>query len=60
MNITTAACLRPNCERKRVEPVIEVQKLLGEVRDAWAEMLSKHGGDRPVVSRNGDRGGRCF
>jgi flagellar protein FliS len=36
--------------RKRVEPVIEVQKLLGEVRDAWAEMLSKHGGDRPVVS----------
>ena len=36
--------------RKRVEPVIEVEKLLGEVRDAWAEMLSKHGGARPVAS----------
>jgi flagellar protein FliS len=36
--------------KKRVEPVIEVQRLLGEVRDAWAEMLSKHGGDRPAAS----------
>jgi flagellar protein FliS len=25
--------------RKRVEPVIEVERLLGEVRNAWAEML---------------------
>jgi flagellar protein FliS len=25
--------------RKRVEPVIEVERLLNEVRDAWAEML---------------------
>ena len=35
--------------RKQVEPVIEVEKLLGEVRDAWAEMLDKHGGARPVA-----------
>jgi flagellar protein FliS len=25
--------------RKQVEPVVEVERLLGEVRDAWAEML---------------------
>ena len=25
--------------RKQVEPVIEVERLLGEVRNAWAEML---------------------
>ena len=25
--------------RKQVEPVVEVEKLLGEVRNAWAEML---------------------
>ena len=35
--------------RKKVEPVIEVEKLLSEVRDAWAEMLTKHGGARPVA-----------
>lgn len=29
---------------KRVEPVIEVEKLLRELRDAWAEMLNKQGG----------------
>jgi len=28
--------------RKRVEPVIEVERLLGEVRSAWAEMLRRH------------------
>lgn len=27
--------------RKDVEPVIEVERLLREVRDAWAEMLTK-------------------
>lgn len=27
--------------RKEVEPVIEVERLLREVRDAWAEMLRK-------------------
>jgi flagellar protein FliS len=36
--------------RKRVEPLIEVEKLLGEVRDAWAEMLRKHGGAKPAAS----------
>jgi len=25
--------------QKRVEPVIEIERLLGELRDAWAEML---------------------
>jgi flagellar protein FliS len=27
--------------RKQVEPVVEVERLLREVRDAWAEMLRK-------------------
>jgi flagellar protein FliS len=27
--------------RKKVEPVIEVERLVREIRDAWAEMLSK-------------------
>ncbi len=30
--------------RKQVEPVIEVERLLREVRDSWAEMLPKHSG----------------
>lgn len=28
--------------RKQVEPVIEVERLVRELRDAWAEMLSKY------------------
>ncbi len=28
--------------QKKVEPVMEVEKLLREVRNAWAEMLQKH------------------
>ena len=28
--------------KKQVEPLIEVTRLLGEVRDAWAEMLRNH------------------
>ena len=28
--------------RKQVEPVIEVERLLRELREAWAEMLNKH------------------
>ena len=28
--------------RKQVAPVVEVEKLLREVRNAWAEMLQKH------------------
>ena len=28
--------------RKDVQPVIEVEKLLGDIRDAWAEMLQKN------------------
>ncbi len=30
--------------RKEVAPVIEVERLLRDVRDAWAQMLSKHEG----------------
>ncbi len=30
--------------RKQVEPVIEVERLVRELRDAWAEMLCKHDG----------------
>lgn len=35
--------------RKRVEPVIEVERLVRELRDAWAQMLTQQGatsGDR--------------
>jgi len=35
--------------RKQVEPLIEVEKLFGEVRDAWAEMLCKQGGATPAT-----------
>jgi flagellar protein FliS len=33
--------------RKDPAPIVEVEKLLGELRDAWAEMLRKLGGDLP-------------
>ena len=29
--------------RKQVEPIVEVEKLVRELRDAWAEMLSQGG-----------------
>ncbi len=29
--------------RKRVEPVIEVERLIQELRDAWAQMLTQQG-----------------
>jgi flagellar protein FliS len=28
--------------QKQVEPVIEIERLLGDVRDAWAEMMKQH------------------
>jgi flagellar protein FliS len=28
--------------RKQVAPVVEVERLVRELRDAWAEMLNKH------------------
>jgi flagellar protein FliS len=37
--------------RKQVEPVIEVERLLGEVRNAWAEMLLKQEPSRPETIR---------
>jgi len=38
--------------RKQVEPVLEVERLLREVRDAWAEMLSRRDGTAGPASRN--------
>lgn len=32
--------------RKNIAPVIEVEKLLGELREGWSEMLIKQGGGR--------------
>ena len=34
--------------RKQVEPVIEVERLVRELRDAWAEMLNKHDGTASI------------
>ncbi len=31
--------------RKQIEPVIEVERLIRELRDAWAEMLCKQGAE---------------
>lgn len=35
--------------RKQEAPVIEVERLLGELRAGWAEMLSKQGGAVPAA-----------
>lgn len=34
--------------RKQVEPVIEVERLVRELRDAWAEMLNKQDNVGPI------------
>ena len=34
--------------RKQVEPVIEVERLVGELRDAWSEMLRQQDSAAPV------------
>jgi flagellar secretion chaperone FliS len=34
--------------RKRIEPVVEVERLVRELRDAWAEMLSQQDTSGPV------------
>ena len=34
--------------RKQVEPVLEVERLVRELRDAWAEMLTKQ--DSPTIA----------
>ena len=39
--------------RKDPAPIAEVEKLLGELRDAWAEMLRKLGGERPADPTGG-------
>lgn len=36
--------------RKQVEPVVEVERLVMELRDAWAEMLGKYDPSVPVTS----------
>ncbi|MBI2510765.1 MAG: flagellar export chaperone FliS [Opitutae bacterium] len=33
--------------RKDEQPIVEVERLLGEVRNAWAEMLSKNDSNAP-------------
>jgi len=38
--------------RKQVEPVIEVERLLGDVRGAWAEMLKQQDGKASTSIRN--------
>ena len=42
--------------RKQVEPLIEVENLLGDVRNAWAEMLRKQGAN--VSGRKDDAEGK--
>lgn len=37
--------------QKKEEPVIEVERLLRELRDAWAEMLRKHDSSGPASMR---------
>ena len=32
--------------KKRIEPIIEVEHFLQELRDAWAEMIRKEEGNR--------------
>jgi flagellar protein FliS len=39
--------------RKQVAPVIEVERLIGELRDGWAEMLAKQGSGRPAEAVRG-------
>jgi len=34
--------------QKQVEPVVEVEGFVRELRDAWAEMLSKHDGSSTI------------
>ena len=34
--------------RKQVAPVVEVERLLGELRAGWAEMLAKQNGSQPA------------
>ncbi len=49
----TRRLLQANLQKK-VEPVIEVERLVTELRDAWAEMLGKHDGSgRPAVASGG-------
>jgi len=37
--------------QKKEEPIVEVERLLREVRDAWAEMLRKHDSSGPAGMR---------
>jgi flagellar protein FliS len=39
--------------RKQVEPVIEVEGLVRELRDAWAQMLTKHDDSVPIERMRG-------
>jgi flagellar protein FliS len=39
--------------RKDAAPVLEVERLLREIRDAWAEMLCKHAGSPEAIHVRG-------
>ena len=39
--------------RKQVGPVIEVERMLGELRSGWAEMLCKQNGSQPAEAVRG-------
>ena len=39
--------------RKQVGPVVEVEKMLGELRSGWAEMLTKQGSAQPAEAMRG-------
>jgi flagellar protein FliS len=41
--------------RKQVDPIVEVEKLLGEVRDAWAKMLTQQAAPREIAELAPDR-----
>ena len=37
--------------RKQVEPIVEVERLVRELRDAWAQMLSQQDANAPATVR---------
>jgi flagellar protein FliS len=39
--------------RKQAAPVVEVERLIGELRAGWADMLAKQGGSQPAEAVRG-------
>lgn len=48
----TRRLLQANLQKK-VEPVVEVERLVSELRDAWAEMLGKYDASAPSPAHAG-------